>query len=240
MGPRVQGLPPGPATHMRRTSQADTDDRPHTSQRQELGTGTGGSGRAWSDYAELADRVTVSDLRPVLQRASAAPKNTAGPRLPGGPSFGQVQRGKPSSVPPAVSPPHSLTGARERTCRDGRPFLWAPCRQNAQAVYPPRSPRTGVDALASGGCSTLHTGGVCPAPAVTSRAVRSYRTFSTLPDPLARRTGAIGGVFSVALSLARGRPVRVGVTHHRVLRCSDFPQHRAKTQPHAAAALLHP
>jgi hypothetical protein len=39
------------------------------------------------------------------------------------------------------------------------------------------------------------------------------------------RAGAIGGLLSVALSLGRltGLP-RVGVTHHRVLPCSDFPQ----------------
>ncbi len=39
---------------------------------------------------------------------------------------------------------------------------------------------------------------------------------------------AIGGLFSVALSLAPSRTLagvlgRVGVTHHRVLSCSDFP-----------------
>ena len=43
-----------------------------------------------------------------------------------------------------------------------------------------------------------------------------------------RGRGAIGGVFSVALSLTARAPRRpprrrVGVTHHRVLSCSDFP-----------------
>jgi hypothetical protein len=47
---------------------------------------------------------------------------------------------------------------------------------------------------------------------------------------------AIGGVFSVALSRAPMPVGRVGVTHHRVLPCSDFPQ--AGFHP-AAAALPH-
>ena len=54
----------------------------------------------------------------------------------------------------------------------------------------------------------LAGGGVYRAAAVTNDAVRSYRTFSTLPVP----RKAIGGVFSVALS--RGSP-RVVVSHHR-------------------------
>ena len=45
----------------------------------------------------------------------------------------------------------------------------------------------------------LAGGGVCPAGAVTGTAVRSYRTIS--PLPVSRRIGAIGCVFSVALSL---------------------------------------
>ena len=62
----------------------------------------------------------------------------------------------------------------------------------------------------------LAGGGVCRAVAVTDDAVRSYRTISPLPVP--RR--AIGGVFSVALSL--GSP-RAAVSRHRALSCSDFP-----------------
>ena len=53
--------------------------------------------------------------------------------------------------------------------------------------------------------------------------VRSYRTFSPLPDPrpgAEHLRAAIGGVFSVALSLA-SRPV--GVIDHPVLRSPDFP-----------------
>jgi len=99
----------------------------------------------------------------------------------------------------------------------------------------------------------LSPGGVCPAAAVTSRPVRSCRTFSPLPTALC---GAIqkdspmgslplyvlvpkdgtkaltGGVFSVALSL--GLPP-VGVTHRRVLWSPDFPP--AARRPRAATCL---
>ena len=43
----------------------------------------------------------------------------------------------------------------------------------------------------------LAASGVCLADRVATIAVRSYRTISTLPDPLR----AIGGIFSVALSV---------------------------------------
>ena len=65
----------------------------------------------------------------------------------------------------------------------------------------------------------LAPGGVYPASAVTSTAVRSYRTVSPLPVRPASRD-AIGGLFSVALSLFSRT---VGVTHHRVLWSPDFP-----------------
>ena len=62
----------------------------------------------------------------------------------------------------------------------------------------------------------LAPSGVYLAVIVTNNAVRSYRTISTLPD----LRGAIGGIFSVALSL--GLPPVV-VSHHRTLFCPDFP-----------------
>ena len=75
----------------------------------------------------------------------------------------------------------------------------------------------------------LAGGGVFPAGDVAAAAVRSYRTFSPLPEP----REAIGCVFSVALSLGfptplGGKPHRgsrspVAVSHHRALSCSDFP-----------------
>ena len=48
--------------------------------------------------------------------------------------------------------------------------------------------------------------------------VRSYRTISTLPDPARRQ--AIGGMFSVPLSVGFPRPA---VNRHPALRCPDFP-----------------
>ncbi len=78
----------------------------------------------------------------------------------------------------------------------------------------------------------LAPGGVFHASDVTIAAVRSYRTFSPLPAGPAD----IGGLFSVALSRIGPalRPSRrVGITHHRTLRCSDFPpgSRRAITWP---------
>jgi hypothetical protein len=55
--------------------------------------------------------------------------------------------------------------------------------------------------------------GVYPATAVTSGAVRSYRTISPLPRKR-------GGIFSVALSIDSRRP---GVTWQPVLWSPDFP-----------------
>ncbi len=54
---------------------------------------------------------------------------------------------------------------------------------------------------------------------VTTDAVRSYRTVSPLPSPLARR---LGGLLSVALSVGSRPP---GVTWHPIRRSPDFPPH---------------
>ncbi len=115
---------------------------------------------------------------------------------------------------------------------------------SAQAPYP-RLRRTGPvrapqwQAGARRLCG-LAGGGVCPAAAVTSGAVRSYRTISPLPDPARKR--AIGGVFSVTLSL--GSP-RVAVSDHRALPSSDFPPARppegrqtSGRQTHSANGIL--
>ncbi len=53
---------------------------------------------------------------------------------------------------------------------------------------------------------------------------------------LAARRSGVGGLFSVALSLTRNRGP-VGVTHHRVLSCSDFPP---RMQALGAVALSRP
>ncbi len=58
----------------------------------------------------------------------------------------------------------------------------------------------------------LAPSGVFPATPVASRAVRSYRTISPLPQR--------GGIFSVALSVGSHLP---GITWHSTLRSPDFP-----------------
>jgi len=60
---------------------------------------------------------------------------------------------------------------------------------------------------------------------VTSRAVRSYRTLSPLPDPLR----AIGGLLSVALVVGLRLP---GVTWHPALWSPDFPPSCLSTRRH--------
>ena len=54
---------------------------------------------------------------------------------------------------------------------------------------------------------------------VTSRAVRSYRTFSPLPNPFIEMKKS-GGILSAALSVGSRPP---GVTWHSALRSPDFP-----------------
>jgi len=74
----------------------------------------------------------------------------------------------------------------------------------------------------------LAPGGVYRAASVTSRAVRSYRTISPLPCAVARAWRYVFcGTFPhpVVPCGARGWVV---VSHHRTLRCSDFPPGRAE------------
>ena len=61
----------------------------------------------------------------------------------------------------------------------------------------------------------LAAGGVCLAIVVANDAVRSYRTISPLPDAQGLKSlGVIGGIFSVALSVAL---LRLDVIEHRAL-----------------------
>jgi hypothetical protein len=71
----------------------------------------------------------------------------------------------------------------------------------------------------------LAPAGVYPATIVTDGAVRSYRTFSPLPVPT--QASAVGGVFSVALSVTGPRSAAApfpGVTWQPTLRSPDFPR----------------
>jgi len=95
-------------------------------------------------------------------------------------------------------------------------FLWD------TALLPASSslPGTQVARAAPRPLFGLAPSGVCRAASVTSGPVRSYRTLSPLPVRPARARAAIGGLLSVALSVASRRP---GVTRHSALRSSDFP-----------------
>jgi hypothetical protein len=85
----------------------------------------------------------------------------------------------------------------------GRSFLWATHYCGAQATYPKvvarragtRSRRTRRFA-GNPFLFGLAPCGVCPARCITAAAVRSYRTFSPLPEPCGP-----AGIFSVALSV---------------------------------------
>ncbi len=133
---------------------------------------------------------------------------------------------KPSSVTARGFRVRSFDGGvGTRTFERQRPFLCAAHCCEAGAVYPTPVPaafaarvippdRRSIGVSRSRRLRDLARDGVCHAPAVTSRAVRSYRTFSPLPDPSWRAQGparsAIGGMFSVALSLSPGSCVGPG------------------------------
>jgi hypothetical protein len=95
--------------------------------------------------------------------------------------------------------------------RHGQPFLSATCCQAAPATNPGNWRET---RLHSRECVLplfgLAPGGVCHAASVAGRAVRSCRTLSPLPGA----ESPVGGLLSVALSLARLVAGPAGVTRH--------------------------
>ncbi len=117
---------------------------------------------------------------------------------------GRWQDRKPSSVPPPERGDGHLSGTvvadrleqptRGSSARGRGVVRAAPCR-----------------------CLALLRPGVAVPPTVAGGAVGSYPTVSPLPVP----RGAIGGVLSVALSVALRRP---GVTWRSALWSSDFPR----------------
>jgi len=91
----------------------------------------------------------------------------------------------------------------------GRPFIWDAHRCAPQATNPRARAGSGLrDLSRAARLFGLAPGGVYHAAAVASRAVRSCRTLSPLPEA----DGPSGGLLSVALSL--GSPP-AGVTRHR-------------------------
>ncbi len=145
---------------------------------------------------------------------------------------------------PAWFPALPLTGAQAGPSRGGGHFSR---RAVADAVGTfrfqrstrPRRPDRRSRLTPDQGLLDLARGGVCRASTVTGRAVRSYRTVSPLPDPVlaaladaANRPSAVCSLLHFPSSRGVGR---VGVTHHRVLSCSDFPRtgagHPGRTRP---------
>ena len=149
-----------------------------------------------------------------------------------GPFYGMI--GKPNSVPPRGGGDHlsrsGIATALQQPTRSlcPNPFL-APCeapysgRTNLPALPP--FPLTGAGGTgrcgagrAFGSLFGLAPGGVFPAIAVTGNAVRSYRTFSPLPDPSPGDCSPNHG-------------------HRRFVLCGTFP-HRANRQPPALPGVL--
>ena len=82
----------------------------------------------------------------------------------------------------------------------------------------------------TGGLLGFAPGGVCRAVIVTNDAVRSYRTLSPLPSSASAR---VGGLLSVALSVALPRPA---VNWRPALWSSDFPR-CAQSAPRSSGGL---
>jgi hypothetical protein len=137
---------------------------------------------------------------------------------------------------PARFPALPLTGARAGPSRGGGHFSRRAVADAVWVLRPkrstrPRRPDRRSRLTPDRGLLDLARGGVCHASAVTGRAVRSYRTVSPLPDP-PKGPSAVCSLLHFPSSRGVGR---VGVTHHRVLSCSDFPRtgagHPGRTRP---------
>ena len=136
-------------------------------------------------------------------------------------------RGRPSAAPHGKTckpglVPEGGGDHSSRTAVAGR--LERPTRQSKGAGRTSPSPAPALFGLSSDG--------VCRARAVTVAAVGSYPTVSPLPDPgcPGHRRSVLCGTVPHPRS-PRGVDGRVGVTHRRVLPCSDFPQVSLATNP---------
>lgn len=127
---------------------------------------------------------------------------------------------KPNSVPRRSAVAVISLGQRLPATSSGLPG-----GQKGRAA--PRRPQTPSPLLG------LAPGGVCQAAPVTGGAGALLPHRFTLTAPA---QGGVGGLFSVALSV--GSP-RLGVTQHRALRSSDFPQ-AAPSRPRPPGQLGYP
>ncbi len=183
--------------------------------------------------ALMPGKITVAHVEAVVlgDRSNVVQRRIAHRVSPSGREAADAQcRGSP------YPPQHSTwqgdvpeKGRRPPRIRDGRRQVSA---RNKPSSVPSRgriihlgspSPATscGLPGIQTGRATPhplfgLAPGGVYRATPVTRSPVRSYRTLSPLPVPQA----AIGGLLSVALSVALRRP---GVTRHPALWSSDFP-----------------
>ncbi len=142
-------------------------------------------------------------------------------------------RDKPSSVRPAEAGPGD-----HFSCRAVADAIRVNDPSDLPASFRPDRP----SGSRRRGLRDLARGGVYIAPTVTSRAVRSYRTLSPLPVPPG---GAIGGLLSAALALARDRtggwalPTTVSFRARTFLRHDPTPKGRTyrRSPAHAHTTL---
>ena len=121
-------------------------------------------------------------------------------------------RERPVQYPCAACKPGSVGPTSS-----GRSFLLGYDRSDPLAAYPRRLDRGGSTPRRLFGLAPV---GVYRAARVTTCAVSSYLAVSPLPDPA--QALAIGGLFSVALSVASRRP---DVIWRLVLWSPDFPRY---------------
>ena len=154
-------------------------------------------------------------------------KSLRRPKLTGyTPLSDRARRGKRAPGPRSAGPGHEwvvravsriLSAAEPRTAIS----LGPPLPGGSSTRPAPLPADRGCRRLPGGGrLLALALGGVCRAPPVARRAVRSYRTLSPLPR------APRGAVRRSALccTVPRAHPrARVAVSHHRVLSCPGFP-----------------
>jgi hypothetical protein len=108
----------------------------------------------------------------------------------------------------AAGPVSRILSALRRDGHSSGPRITARLKRPTRRLWraePARVPGKAEASLGNPSLFGLAPCGVCPARRITAAAVRSYRTFSPLPEPCGP-----GGMFSVALSVERSRPYKRG------------------------------